>query len=169
MGFHCICFGVFKLFRHCYCYSWLSSKLLFCTVFLCYLVWPACCQTSDGSGRLLFVLPGEKVFQILAGLRHRTTDHVMGERENSRGTQWMVDIIKVLQWLNFAIESNVMFVIVNCLLNSDWFRKLGQLAWLSWCTFSSTWRWLHFFPRCIVYLDSSLVVIMFSLAHFVDH
>lgn len=40
----------------------------------------------------------------------------------------MVDIIKVLQWLNFAIESNVMFVIVKCLLNSDWFRKLGQLA-----------------------------------------
>ena len=75
---------------------WLFRKLLHCYTerthgcYLSYLVWSACCQTSDGGGRLLFVLPAEKVLQILAGLRHRTTDHVMGERENNRGIQRMV-------------------------------------------------------------------------------
>ena len=55
--------------------------------FLSFLVWSARSQTSDGGRRLLFFVPGEKVLQILARLRHGTTDHVMGERKNSRRTQ----------------------------------------------------------------------------------
>ena len=72
------------------------------------VVWSACRQTADGGRGLLFFLPGQKVLQMLAGLRHRATNHVMGERESSWGTQWMVNV-ECKSGFQLTIESVFVF------------------------------------------------------------
>ena len=78
-----------------FCSSRLQSALSvqnMCNLLLvvCVAVRPTCCSTSSSSWGLLLFIPCEKVLSILAGLCHRTTDHVMGKGKNGWRTRWMV-------------------------------------------------------------------------------